>query len=151
MKYRKIALFLFFMSLFLSVFIFFFGKVMDSFIESIFKNIGICESYLGDFSCYHWSDVALLGFLFLFVNIFFISIFLICIRKESLMKWYKFAKFSIPATFFLVLFCIIYFKPSTGRFIDIVPSIDSFFIFLPSLVFTFMSLVIFLKNKKQSN
>ncbi len=144
MKNKKI--FFFFIPLLLSLAAFLFQKSISLLVEPIFKTVGICESYLGDYSCYHWSEVALLGFVFLFLNIVFISIFLFFIQYDSFARWCKFSKFGIPVTFFLVLFLILSFKPSTGGFFDIL-SFDSFPVFIPSMIFTFISLIILFTKK----
>jgi hypothetical protein len=149
MKYKHIPLFFFLISLFFTVLLFFRGSSMYPSLDSIFKSFGLCEAYLGHISCYHWSWVTVDAFVFLFANLFFVSIFLFFISKESLIKWCNFSKLSIPILFALVVISIVVFRPSFG-FMEILPSFNSILIFIFPLIFTIKSLVLFFKNRAKA-
>lgn len=149
MKHKHIAKILFFSSLFLTIIIFLFRQDIYSFLESLFKTMGTCESYIGDYSCYNWSWLTLDTFLFLFINFLFLSIFLFFINQESLVKWYKFARIAIPLGFLLVIFLIFTYKPSTGN-LGVVPSFDIVPTFFIPIIFSIISLFLFFKNRKNN-
>lgn len=147
MKYIKNRFFLFFISLVFILLIIFIDRYGNSFLDSVFKTLGFCESYLGAISCYHWSDITLSSFLFLFFNFIFISLFLFFINSDSLIRWQKFAKFSIPALFILNILFIISFKPSIGGWG--VSSLNDFYFYILPIIFSVVSLFLFFKNKKK--
>ena len=148
MKYIKSRSFLFFVSLVFIVLIISLTEYINSFLNLVFRTFHFCEKYLGDVSCYHWSDITISSFLFLFSNFLFISIFLFFINQESLNRWHKFAKFFIPAVLFFVVLFVISFKPTLGGTWGGVPSFNGMHIFIPPIIFTLVSLFKFFKNRK---
>lgn len=149
MKNRNIAKILFSTSLVLIVITLVFKHNIYPSLESIFKTIGICESYLGDHSCYNWSWLAVDTFLFLFINFIFLSIFLFFINQESLVKWVKFSRIAIPVEFLLLVLFILGYEPSAGT-LGAFPGFSISPTFIIIVIFSIINLFLFIKNRKQS-
>lgn len=151
MKYKHIAKILFFVSLLLTIITFLFGQNIYPFLESLFKTMGTCDSYLGDYSCYNWSWLTIDVFLFLFINFLFLSIFLFFINQESLVRWYKFARIAIPVEFLLIVFLIFTYKPGGGGFFGALPDFSTLHFFLIPIIFSIISLFLFFTKRKNDH
>ena len=146
---KKIPKHIFLSSLLSLILIILLDKKVDIFFDLVFRTLHVCETYLGDHSCYNWSDLLLTGSVFLIVNLMIVSVFLFFVNEDSFLKWYKFFKFSVPSIVVLELLYIFTFKPSSGSF-TVGPSIEGFFVFVPPTIFTVISLSLFVKNRKKA-
>jgi hypothetical protein len=146
MKDKIAVKYIFSFSLCFSILIIFFGRYLNPVIEKILSMGRICETHLGDYSCYNWDKIILLTFFSFTISIFFVSILLFSSKEEAYIRWQKFSKFALPIMLMVSLFIALGIKPQTGGYFDM-GSINGILIFIPAIVFILISIFILFKQK----
>jgi hypothetical protein len=146
MKEKISIKYIFSTSLFLSLLIVFFGHYLNPLIEKILNLAGICETYLGDYSCYNWNKAILLAIFSFTISVFLVSILLFSTKQEAYKRWAKFSIYALPIGFIFSLLIAIGAKPKTGGYFDI-GSINNLVVFIPSIIFLTISVTILFKQK----